>query len=158
MKKLLYLLPVLLLTLVLSLINLQLNAQDLIELKTNKPTDWTTYFSNEKVTIEYRFMECDPEIGFDQEAVVFKYTNHTEKKLTLNWHMHLYYAGVCRTCNSTDEYTYELTIGHVEPSIGDCSNEGNYTLKLFSKFIDPAYTKGAQLTAFQFANLEFTEH
>lgn len=133
-------------------------AQDLINFKEQKPNDWTLYFENEKVTIEYRFVECDPEIGFDNESIIFRYTNHTEGKLALNWHMHLYYNGTCRTCTSPQEYRYELIVGPNEPATGTCSMEGNIPMKVFSKFIDATYTKGAQLTALQFSDLEITQH
>ena len=118
-----------------------------------KPTTWATYYSSESVTIEYKFVTCTPTSGLDNEGVVFKYTNKTNSKVILNWHLHLYYDETCRTCDFGDEYSKEISLTPNQIIEGNCTTEGDYTLKIFSKFNDANYSKGAKLTSFKLDNL-----
>lgn len=126
---------------------------ELKSFKEERPTEWVSYFSNETISIDYKFVSCNPTSGLDNEGVIFRYTNETNSKVILNWHLHLYYDGTCRTCDFGEEYNYELTLSPNESVEGNCTSEGNYTMKVFSRFIDPAYSKGAHLTAYKFDNL-----
>ena len=123
-----------------------------INIKNGKPTDWTVYMNQEDFKIEYRFSDCDPPSGLDNESILFKFTNNTPGNIVMSWHLHLSYDEICRTCDFPEEYGYELILGPNEVIEGDCLADGEYRLKIFSKFIDPVYSKGAQLTDFKLAN------
>ena len=114
----------------------QLNAQEyyqtnLIDVKTEKPTNWELYFFNEDFKIEYKFVDCDPSMGFDTESVLLKFTNRTAAVLQLNWHLFLHYDGTCRTCDYPEEYSYELSLDPNEQIEGACEPDPGYTLIIF---------------------------
>ena len=124
---------------------------------TDNPSDWQLYFDNQEIKIEYKFVDCDPVSGMDNESVLLRFTNNSSNKLLVSWHLHLSYDGTCRTCDYPEEYGYEMSIEPNEVIEGDCDDEEGYKVKIFSKFIDENYSKGAQLTAFQLANLEIIQ-
>ena len=126
---------------------------ELISVSTNHPTSWEVYVSNSDFKIEYKFVNCDPSRGMDFEGVIFKITNLTQTKIAFSWHKLLYYAGNCRTCNYPEEYSFTISIPANSSVEGDCEPDSGYDLKLFSKFIDQAYSQGDKLTGFQLGNL-----
>lgn len=127
--------------------------------KNGSVSTWQEYLSNEEVTIEYKFVTCDPEMGYDKEQVILKVTNHTANKLVLDWHMILYYNSECKTCDYPEEYAYKVVVQPNSTKEGDCSvyNE-DYQLTIFSKFVDTKYKTNDMLTSFQLDNLILTEY
>jgi hypothetical protein len=126
---------------------------DTINLIDNHSTTWRTYFENDQIRIEFISSNCEPSMGYDFEQVNFKFINKTSTKLDLNWHIHLYYDKKCLTCNYPDEYARTIQLLPNETLEGNCDRETINELKLFSKFIDVNYSKGAILTSFQLASL-----
>lgn len=126
----------------------------LIEVKPNYSNSWQVYTNHSDVKVEYKFSECDFNSGLDKELLIFKVTNKTSEEITLTWHIELYYGGSCNTCAYPSEYTRQVTIpanGEVE---GTCTPYTNEPLNVFSKFIDPNYTKGSEaLHKFKLGNL-----
>jgi hypothetical protein len=125
---------------------------DTINLIDNHSTTWRTYFENDQVRIEYKSADCDPAMGYDFEQVNLKFINKTSIKLDLNWHIHLYYDKKCLTCNYPMEYARTIRLIGNETLEGDCKRETIDELKLFSKFNDVNYSKGAILTSFQLSS------
>lgn len=117
--------------------------------------EWQVYFENSELKIEYALHDCDATSGYDFQAVFLRYTNLTSETLELSWHLDLYYDGNCRTCGY-GEYDRTMSLSPGEELQGTCANNTNLKLELFSKFIDAAYTKGAQLTSFQFSDLQIS--
>jgi hypothetical protein len=115
--------------------------------------NWMTYFENDQVKIEYKFSECDPEMGYDFEQVNLRFVNKSTKKMVIDWHIHLYYDEKCLTCDYPVEYARTIGLHPNETREGNCDRETINELKLFSKFIDVNYSKGAILTSFQLASL-----
>lgn len=136
----------------------QVYSLESINIKSGTPSEWVSYMDHLDFKIEYKFSDCDPPSGLDNESVLFRFTNKTHQSIALSWHLLLSYDEVCRTCDYPHEYGYELNLGPDEVLEGDCSTEGNYRLKVFSKFIDPIYTKGAQLTDFKLSNFTVTNN
>ena len=128
---------------------------DLIEADRNEqnPIDWLTYYDNEEFVIEYKFVECDPSIGYDNESILLKFNNKTSQTITISWNKNLYYDGVCKTCDYPDEYHYELQLQPMVEVEGNCDIYSDSKLKIFSKFVDQNYTKGLKLTAFELSKL-----
>lgn len=124
----------------------------------DNPTDWTAYIDNTTFKVEYKMVNCDPNKGFDFEAVFFKITNKTSDKLGFSWHKHLYYAGICRSCNYPEEYSYDMSLGANEIVEGDCDSQTGYHLKLFSIFNDANYSSGDALTAFKLDSFIMTQY
>lgn len=123
-----------------------------------KPTEWTEYYSDEKLSIEFKFVSCDPAYGFNNESVILRFTNRTTNKLQVRWHSHNYYDKACNSCNYPDEYTQELTLGSNETLTGDCDMYSDKKLKIFSRFNDPNYSKGSSLTSFKLDGLTITTY
>jgi len=113
---------------------------------------WVVYVENSEFKIEYKFSNCDPIRGFDFEGVIFRITNLSANKLAFSWHKLLYYSGNCRTCDYPEEYSVTISVPANSSVEGDCNPDSGYDLKLFSKFIDQAYSQGDQLTSFQLGN------
>ena len=128
---------------------------NLIEVDRNSqnPIDWITYCDNEEMVIDYKFVQCDPSIGYDNESILLKFKNKTTQTIQISWNKNLYYDGVCKTCDYPDEYYYEIQLQPFEEVEGNCSISSNNRLKIFSKFVDLNYTKGLKLTAFELVKL-----
>jgi hypothetical protein len=123
------------------------------------PENWTEYFSNDQITIEYKFVLCDPEIGFDQEQVILKMTNHTSDVLKIDWHILLEYNQVCKTCDYPDEYGYHVFLKPNQTKEGDCSIHSEaFEFKMFSKFMDDRAKQKDILTSFTLSDFTLTAY
>lgn len=120
------------------------------------PTDWVSYIDNEVFKIDYKFIDCDPDMGFDFETVILKIQNKTSTIIDIDWFIDMYYNDVCRTCDHPIEYSRTIQLAPNEIIEGTCDRNTNQQLKLFSKFIDAAYTNGSRLTGFQLNTLTTT--
>ena len=125
-----------------------------IDIQKTDNSEWLPYFENNGLKIEFKYSECDPKIGFDNQSILLKFTNSSEYKAGISWQMHKYYDGVCNSCNYPEEYLYEIVLDSNSSLEGDCSIESIYQLKIFSKFIDENYTKGKRLTSFKLDDLK----
>ena len=126
-----------------------------VDTETLRPSEWAEHFSNNDFSIDYKFMNCDPEMGYDQESVFIKFTNKTTNHLYISWHMILHYNNECKTCDYEDEYTFTIELAPNTEKTTDCSvYADNSQLKLFSRFIDENYTNGEALTGFSFETIE----
>lgn len=133
-------------------------ATPLIDAKTEHPQEWTSYVSQEDFSIDYKFSDCDPSMGYDNESVLLRITNHSSEKVSLLWYMDLYFDNDCKTCDYPDEYLYKIIIEPNQTVSGHCEIDSDYRLKIFSKFIDANRKGGASLTGFQLRKLNREEH
>lgn len=115
--------------------------------------DWQVYHQTPEFKIEYVKADCDPSSGLDFEAVHMRFTNLTNQDIKLSWHIDLDYDGACKTCGS-NEYLRTLEIPANQTISTGCESDDNRKYRLFSKFIDQVYSKGAHLTAFKLSDLE----
>lgn len=127
-----------------------------INTRDSHPLEWVSYFENDQIKIEYKFLNCDPSMGYDFEQVIFKFENKTSTKIDIDWHIHLYYNNKCATCDYPIEYSRTLRLIGNESKEGNCDRETIDELKLFSQFTDANYTKGSKLTGFQLASFILT--
>lgn len=120
----------------------------------SRSSEWETYVDETTFSIEYRFVDCDPEMGYDQEMIILRVTNKSEDLISVGWFLQTYYSkDECRTCDYKDEYYFTLNLNPGEILEGDCSIYSESKLKLFSQFNDKNYKKGEQLYSFSLANL-----
>ena len=100
-----------------------------------KPSQWTFIKEQNDVKVFYKYAQCEPRIGFDQELVLlqFKNTSSSKKKL-IKWDLEAYRDNECTTCNAGGEYHMELKMAPSQIIEGDCSLDCDYRLRIFSKF------------------------
>lgn len=137
------------------------NAQNLISttqinIEEYKPSSWTVYFEDEISKIEYKFVNCEQNIGYDQEHVFLRLTNKTREHLKFTWFAKQFYAGECLTCDYPEEYTFEYTVDPESNFEGECDIHSAHELKIFSGFTEPGKSTGEKLTAFKLDNLIYT--
>ena len=51
---------------------------DFVDLKNTRPTDWQTYLDDNSVKIDFILADCDPEMGYDNQSILFRVENKTE--------------------------------------------------------------------------------
>ena len=124
-----------------------------VTLESNYPSQWVSYVDNQEFSIEYKFIDCDPEMGYDFQTAIFRITNKTNQKLDLSWHIDIYREGICKTCDYDFEYSRSIILDPNQVIEGDCVRNSNIQLKVFSQFNDANYTTGAKLSGFQLNNL-----
>lgn len=115
--------------------------------------NWETYVDNPDFSIEYKRSDCRVNSGLDKQYFLIKITNKTQAEISVNWEMELFYNGNCKTCG-IDEYDWGFTLAPLTSVEGECAVGAENKLRLFSKFIDANYSSDAELTGFQFSNLQ----
>lgn len=124
-----------------------------VEVVSTHNSDWVVYIQHENFKIEYMFVNCDPNMGYDNESVLLRVSNLTARKIKLTWVNNNFYDKVCNTCNYPNEYFNELILAPNQLLEGNCDIYSDKKLKIFSKFNDVNYSKGKQLTSFKLADL-----
>ncbi len=121
------------------------------------PTEWTTYFEKDGVTISYKYADCDLEMGYDEQRVLLKIDNNSGKKAHIIWNAHQYYNNKCLTCEDPwGEYRREFSL---EPTIsleGICSIKGDNRLIIFSKWV--SQPNKTELTKFELNDINITTY
>ena len=125
------------------------------------PNNWTTYYSDNDVKIEYQYTNCEYSDRFNQEFVILKMTNLTNNNLSISWVNESWYDKKCINCseNRTDEALNKVSIPANQLVAGDCDIQDN--LRIFSKFSDriedmPGIKKIVKLTKFKLKNINIS--
>jgi hypothetical protein len=125
------------------------------------PNNWTTYYSDNDVKIEYQYTNCEYSDRFNQEFVILKMTNFTNHNLSISWDNESWYDKKCINCseNKTDEASNKVLIPANQVVSGDCYIQDN--LRIFSKFSDriedmPGIKKIVELTKFKLKNINIS--
>lgn len=127
---------------------------NLIDVTTTKPTEWSTYIDLQDLKIEYKFVNCNPSIGYDSEMLLLRFQNKSSQNLSVSWHSKQYYDGTCKTCSSPEEYGFSIDLEAQETEEGTCELDAAIELKIFSKFTDINYHgEPTSLTSFQLGEL-----
>jgi hypothetical protein len=142
----------------LSIIGFWSNAQEVSkEIKMDRNIrDWTTLRTEDVFSVEFKYADCDPPIGYKKEIVQLKFTNKSDQKIELKWHVFKYFNNVCSSCDYPEEYTYSLILEPNKSISGDCAMECDPALIIFSRFIESAYKGDKMLTDFELHDLTFT--
>ena len=125
------------------------------------PNDWTTYHSDNDIKIEYQYTNCEYKEFFNQEFVVLKITNFTNKDLTVKWNNESWYDKKCINCSNKEnnETQNEIFIKANEIVLGNCNDQNS--LRIFSKFSEkiedmPGIKKIVKLTKFKLKNINIS--
>lgn len=125
----------------------------IVDCKVSHPSDWEIYYFTDDFKVEYKFVDCDPPMGYDKEMVLLRLTNTSRGILEFDWHMKMWYDGECKTCDWYDEYHYTVTVNPESQVEGSCDMYADHQTKIFSAFIDVNFTKGDKLTSFELGGL-----
>jgi hypothetical protein len=119
-----------------------------------KNYEWTEYYNNDGIRIEYKFSECIHESeGYFREFVLIRIINTTDSHAIVDWDYVMFYEHRCVNCdmNSTEHHrTIELAPN--SSTEGSCTYGEPKTLKIFSKFLNYEMPD-AILSNFQLENI-----
>ena len=95
--------------------------------------NWITYHTDNDIKIEYQYINCEYPEQFNQEFVVLKITNFTNKDLTVSWQNESWYDKKCLNCSDdfSAELLKEIDLKANEVLVGNCKEPNN--LRIFSK-------------------------
>lgn len=101
----------------------------------NNSNEWTTYFDNDSVKIEFTYSNCEYAESFNQEFVILRIINKLNTELVIVWKEELWYDDICTNCEQDNtESRKTIKISARESLEGECNINSN--LKIFSKFTD----------------------
>lgn len=112
-------------------------------------TDWTTYFKNEKVEIQYQYADChDEHNGIHQQKIFLRFVNLSNQKEEVSFTKELTFSNG-RT-STADGKTFIVLLNANEEKTGECSNKEDNALFLFSKQLNFTST---ELRKFELKNI-----
>ena len=96
--------------------------------------EWNIYFENDTVKIEYTYQLCDFSSTADQEVVIFKFTNLTNKNISVKYKANIWHNDICINCDQNEEGFYTIQIASNEVVLFDCHDKWNDEV-IFSGFV-----------------------
>ena len=124
-------------------------------------SNWTTYYSDSEVKIEYQYTNCEYPERFNQEFVILKITNLTNNDINVSWYNESWYDKKCLNCSDekSDEAFNKVYLKANEEVLGNCFDQNS--LRIFSKFSDkienmPGIKKIVKLTKFELKNINIS--
>ena len=123
----------------------------------SNPTEWTTYYESNDITITFTYLNCEYLEQFNQEYLILRIENTSNKDITIDWQEQLWYDNKCMNCeHDSPEFRKEITVKSGTTISGDCTTYNN--LRIFSKFTEkledmPGVDKITTLTKFELKNL-----
>ncbi len=118
--------------------------------KFSNNTNWKIEFQNSEIIIESAVVNLtQTKDGISHEIVIFRYTNLSQKNISLSFNRSSYYGNVCYGCNGK-ESQFKLDL---KPSQALEYKEGekNKTFYLFSKDLKGTIKK--ELSKFEITNI-----
>lgn len=111
--------------------------------------DWTTYFKNEKVEIQFQYADChDVHNGLHQQKVFLRFINLSNQKEEVSFTKELTFSNG-KTSNA-DSKTFIVQLNVNEEKTGECSNKEDNALFLFSKQLN---FNSTELRKFELKNI-----
>ena len=124
-------------------------------------SNWTTYYSDSEIKIEYQYTNCEYPERFNQEFVILKITNLTNNDINVSWYNESWYDKKCINCSDekSDEDFNKVYLKANEEVLGNCFDQNS--LRIFSKFSDkienmPGIKKIVKLTKFELKNINIS--
>ncbi len=111
--------------------------------------DWTTYFKNEKIEIQFQYADChDVHNGLHQQKIFLRFVNLSNQKEEVSFTKELTFNNG-KTSNA-DARTFTVLLNANEEKTGECSNKEDNALFLFSKQLNFTST---ELRKFELKNI-----
>ena len=121
------------------------------------PTEWTTYYESDEITITFTYLNCEYQEQFNQEYLILRIQNKSTNDITIDWQEQLWYDNKCINCEHNSlEFRKEIIVKAGATIRGDCTTYNN--LRIFSKFTEkledmPGVDKINTLTQFELKNI-----
>ena len=118
--------------------------------------EWKEYTTMNGVKIEYRMKRCESETMRAQNLLLFRFTNTTNKEVTVTWKSKEFRNGDCWNCERIDDsdFFHVLTLAPNEVLEGDGTSKDNKEVYVFGNYINLVPGMWDQtLTNFEFADL-----
>jgi len=112
--------------------------------------NWKIEFQNSEIKIESAIVNLtQPKDGISHEIVIFRYTNLTQKNISLSFNRSSYYGNVCYGCDGKEsQFKLDLKPGQ---ALEYKEGERNKTFYLFSKDLKGTIKK--ELSKFEITNI-----
>jgi len=121
------------------------------------PSEWTTYYESDEITITFTYLNCEYQEQFNQEYLILRIQNKSTNDITIDWQEQLWYDNKCINCEQNSiEFRKEIIVKAGATIRGDCTTYNN--LRIFSKFTEkledmPGVDKINTLTQFELKNV-----
>lgn len=113
--------------------------------------DWTSYFKNQQVEIQYQYAPChDEHNGIHQQKVFLRFVNLSNQKETISFTKELQFSN--GKTGTAEGKLFSVQLNAHETKEGNCEEKDN-TLFLFSKQLNFAAT---ELKKFELKNIVVT--
>ncbi len=126
----------------------------------SQSTQWSNYFSNGLVKVDYKEIDCQvSQTDINKKLLVFRMSNLTSKKIEVNWNNELHYGDRCLNCDgNSKELNHAITLEAGQTIEGSCDSKSGTNasaLVIFKKFNTPQVMidKGRKLTDFKLKNI-----
>ncbi|TVR80266.1 MAG: hypothetical protein EA412_04975 [Chitinophagaceae bacterium] len=122
---------------------------------TTQPSDWTMYYEDGNIQIDYKKVDCDvPSSSFHNIYNYLRVENLTASSLSLTFHKLTWYNGSCSSCIPNDENKYTIELNPGEIKTGQCERNPESSLQIFHSMIKPE--NHSVLTKFELKNIKTT--
>ena len=121
----------------------------------SQSNNWELYYDDDdEIKIEYNYMICDFSSTASKEMIILKFTNLSEKEITLNYETEIWYDSVkINTEQNADEFRKTINLNSKQIITINCENQWKeYTI--FSAFVhNETSEKYVSLTKFELTNI-----
>jgi len=120
----------------------------------SQSNNWEEYYSDSQVKIEYSYLICDFSSTASQELLVFRFTNLSNEKITLDYSTKIWNNSTeVDTELNSDEFRKTIQLEANEILTSDCNNE-NKDFTIFSAFVhNTTQERFVTLTKFELTNI-----
>ena len=120
----------------------------------SQSNNWELYYSDNDIKIEYNYIICDFSSTASQEIVVFRFSNLSENKITINYETQIWHDDKeINTEQNTDEFRKTINLDNNEIITINCENIWK-EYSIFSAFIhNETREKHISLTKFELINI-----
>tara|TARA_B000000475_G_C15811846_1_gene371934 strand:+ start:107 stop:550 length:444 start_codon:yes stop_codon:yes gene_type:complete len=116
--------------------------------------NWELYYSDNDIKIEYNYMICEFSSTASQEIVIFRFTNLSENKITLNYETLIWHDDTeINTEQNLDEFRKTINLNNNEIITTNCEDKWK-EYSIFSAFVhNETNEKYISLTKFELINI-----
>ncbi len=101
--------------------------------------EWKLLMEKNGIQVYYSYEDCHDIVnGIHQENAVLKFVNTTDKNLSIDWDLKIWYNNNCVNCDENEkEHHFTLKLNAGETKKGSCETRSkNRELVIFSKFLN----------------------